>query len=171
MKRILLIGGIIVVVLMGVGCNSSSQTQVADQAECKHSTFKPVDNDMSLIFPPTDCEFQGFGKKIAINGLDTPSCKRISQYVIVDKNHVYKQFYDPGSSSLDDYIILNQVQRSTFTPLQFDYYKDASHIYYDGAKNFIVVKKVDLNSVQVLSTHVLKDKNNICVQNHLYLLR
>ena len=169
MKRTLFIAGIAIVILAGAGCSNSSVTPtttssssfltpVVDQNGCKASTYKPSSDGMD--FSPTDCTFIGFGKQVTPTELDQASCKRISYYVIVDKNRVYKQIYDPGSSNSDQYTIL-KVDPATFVSLGFDYYKDAKNLYYDMGSGVRIIPGVDLASVEVLEVHYIKDKNHI----------
>jgi hypothetical protein len=170
MKKMLFLVGIGILVVIGAGCKtssttsvtssstSSSQTQVVDQNGCKTSTYKPASD--GLDFSPTDCTFIGFGKQVTPSELDQASCKRISYFVIVDKNRVYKQLYDPGSSNSDQYTIL-KVDPATFVSLGFNYYKDAKNLYYDNGSGVRIIKGIDLNSLEVLETHYLKDKSHL----------
>lgn len=165
MRKTLLIGGVVVLVVLGAGCNNPplvqapTQIQTTGQTACKPSTYKPA------VYPPnysaTDCEFWGFGKKIAITGLDQASCKRTSEFFVVDKNHVYKQVYDPGGSQSDEYLTLKQVDAASYVSLQDGYFKDKNHLYFDAGESVRTIQGVDLASVQVLGTHYLKDKNHV----------
>jgi len=123
------------------------------QKAVEKKTFEPV-------FSESDCKFSALSE-IVIKELDRASCNRISQYVIVDKNHVYKQLYDPGSLSSGPYVIIMEADIKSFRSLGNGYYKDSSHLYFDAGNDYKIIKDVDVGSVQVLSTHYLKDNNNI----------
>ena len=175
MRKTLLMAGAGILFLIGAGCHNSSvspadpvqisqnkqtltPSQSVDQNACKSSTYIPPDNGRG--FSPTDCTFAGFGKQVTPKELDQASCKRISYYVIVDKNRVYKQLYDPGSSDSDQYTIL-KVDPANFVSLGSDYYRDAKNLYFDIGTGMRPIRGVDLDSVEVLSTHYLKDKNHV----------
>ena len=144
--------------------NVQKPISVRTKKVCNISTLKTVDenkvNDDQPAFSPSDCSFSSY-QPIIISELDRASCKRVSQYFIKDKNYVYKQQYDPGSSDYSSYIILKEANSDTFENLKFGYFKDKTHIFYDTGEGYVIVKKVDVNSTQILSTHYIKDRNGI----------
>lgn len=111
-------------------------------------------------YPSQDCTFQ-VPKGMTIRELDTTSCSRISFYFIVDKNHVYKQLYDPGSSNTASYVIIEEADPATFSHLGSNYYKDINRIYFDAGMDYTIINDVDVNTVQVVSFYFLKDKNHL----------
>ena len=113
-------------------------------------------------FSPRNCQFGTYSiKPILIKELDQNTCRRISKYFIADKNHVYKQIYDPGSSDLGTYTIIKEADPQSFVLLKDDYYKDASHVFYDNGHNYKIIENVDAQTVQVLSYAYLKNKKYI----------
>ncbi len=118
--------------------------------------------DYSRSFTKTDCTFGTYSSTpIKIKELDRNTCRRISSYVIVDKNHVYKQLYDRGSSDYGTYTIIKEADPKTFTFVSSLYYKDTSHLFFDTGDGYKIIQNIDFPSTQVLSTHYLKDKNHV----------
>ena len=127
---------------------------------CKHASLvNPSDKNLP-DFSETDCEFEAY-PGFKTKELDRVSCRRISQYIIVDKNNVYKQLYDPGSSNYSDYIIVKEADSKTFISLGNGYYKDYKNLYYDTGVSYKIIKNIDFITIQILSTHYIKDKNNL----------
>jgi len=145
---------------------SNIQNQAFNQVlnVCDNPKQKATDDDTYMdddsSYQKSNCSFSSY-EPITISELDKISCVRISKYLIKDKNYVYKQQYDPGSSDYSSYIILKEATPRTFRSLKYGYYTDDNHVFYDAGESYKIVKNVDILSIHVLSTHYLKDKNNI----------
>ncbi|MEK7595012.1 MAG: DKNYY domain-containing protein [Patescibacteria group bacterium] len=131
---------------------------------CKKPKLKAISvatvKDEQPDYLKSDCHFSSY-EPIVISGLDKTTCTRISKYFIIDKNQVYKQQYDPGSSDYSSYIILKEADSNSFRALKYGYYQDSRNLFYDTGENYKIVNGIDLKSIQILSTHFIKDKNNI----------
>ncbi len=151
-KLIKLAFTLLLIVFVAAGCTSR---QIQPTAEIQSTpTSTP-------ILSESDCEFSAY-EKIEIEELDQESCKRISQYFISDKNHVYKQVFDAGSSDYSQYLIVKEADPATFKPVKdFGYYKDKSNLFFDAGANYRIITGTDLGSIEVLSTHYIKDKSRI----------
>jgi hypothetical protein len=95
-----------------------------------------------------------------MKGLDIETCRQIS-YFFVDKHSVYKQLFDPGSSETDQYIKIDKADAATFSQLGFSYYRDKNYLYHDAGMSVEEVSGVDLNSVKIISSHYIKDSQNV----------
>lgn len=141
---------------LAIGCNLQEEPSIPQGQQF------PTPRSSAPTFSESDCEFRT-NEVILIKELDKTTCKRISQYFIVDKNNVYKQLFDPGSSAYDQYIILKNADAPTFISLDSFgiYYRDKKSLYLDQGLSYRVITGTDFKTTEILSTHYLKDKDHV----------
>jgi len=121
----------------------------------------PIGNPANLY--EVECEFEGPLEDVAINELDPESCGKVSRYFIVDKFKVYKQLYIPGGAVLSQYKIIEEADPKTFQLQNFGYFRDERRLFFDAGKKYLIVEKIDLDSVEILSMHFLRDKDGVYI--------
>jgi len=135
--------------------NSSNGKKQCKSSPTEPNIVEPIDIDES------NCDFYVYPNGIVINELDSSTCRRVSKYIIIDKNNVYKQQYDPGSSDYNTYTIVEQADAASFERLRNGYYKDTNYLFYDIGENLSIINNIDISSVKILSTNYLKDKGGV----------
>lgn len=113
----------------------------------------------AVIYPNTNCTFAN--RYVLITELDKATCKSLNEFTIVDKNNVYTHNYDRASGTSDTYRIENKANSKTLVYLGYGYFRDYQYLFYDEDGVFKIIEDIDLNSIEVLSTHFIKDKNYV----------